>query len=133
MIEKNILSNNKRKIIPFNMLRQNCFINNLSTTKRGAILFLLILSASLSLAQIDVNKINNNLTTSIRLIADSDRQERMSAENSAYINRINSENMKNSLHGNLTGSRRTKRRFRSGEMNTKQNGGNRCFSTINRI
>ena len=55
-----------------------------------------------------INKINNNLTPSIRLIADSDRQERMSAENSAHINRINSWKKKKSLHRRLTNKRNGK-------------------------
>ena len=108
MIVNNTLSNNKREIILFNRLRQNCFTNNLSITKRGTVLSLLIISASLSLAQTDINKIDNNLTASIRLITDSDNQKKTTAENSAHLNRINSENMKNSLHGNLIGIRSTK-------------------------
>ena len=108
MIVNNTLSNNRREIIPFNRLRQNCFDNNLSITKRGTVLSLLMITASLSLAQIDVNKIDNNLTASIRLIADSGNQKKITAENSAHINRISSENMRNSLHGKLIGSRSTK-------------------------
>ena len=108
MIVNNTLSNNRREIILFNMLRQNCFTNNLPITKRDTVFSLLIISASLSLAQIDVNKIDNNLTVPFLLIQDSVNKENRTAENSAHLNIINSENMKNSLHGNLIGSRSTK-------------------------
>lgn len=108
MIVNNTLSNNRREIILFNMLRQNCFTNNLPITKRDTVFSLLIISASLSLAQIDVNKIDNNLTVPFLLNQDSVNKEKNTAENSAVLNRINSENMKNSLHGNLIGIRSKK-------------------------
>lgn len=108
MIVNNTLSNNRREIILFNMLRQNCFTNNLPITKRDTVFSLLIISASLSLAQIDVNKIDNNLTVPFLLNQDSVNKENRTAENSAHLNRINSENMKNSLHGNLIGIRSKK-------------------------
>ena len=96
MIRNNTLSNNRREIILSNRLRQNCFANNLSKIKRGTVLSLLIITASLSLAhttQYEIDRILNHNRTAIQSIpynnptectCSTDRQKRHDNNTDSY-------------------------------------------------